>query len=503
MLLPPDLRDWVGKDDLVHFILDAVEGLDLSGFRVNERGSGSAQYPPSMMLSLLVYCYATGRFGSREIEGATYRDVAVRYLCAGVHPDHDTICTFRRENRGLFAACFVKVLEMAREVGVLKVGTVSVDGSKFLADASKHSAVSYRRAGEMIGQLEMEVAELVKKAEGADATPLEDGLSIPAEIALREKRKAALERARREIEKRAALRAQEQQGDYEKKVAQRQERRQKGEAVRGREPQPPSSVASAKDQYNFTDPESRMMKAGNGDHFEQAYNAQLAVDAEGSMLIVGQRVSDQPNDKEQLQPTVAAIPAEVGKPQAVLTDHGFYSEKAVEKLEADGSIQVYAAVGKQSHHRSVRDLERRPDAPPPPACASGVEKMAHRISTSAGRALYGLRKQTVEPVFGIIKQVLGFRQFRLRGLEKVSTEWALVTLAYNFKRLQKLMKACSEKSKPSPIGLQPTQTPTFILRTAEFFAQCLNWVINRFFFPSKNIPHSFWNLISKLSPTSC
>ena len=186
LLLPPDLRDWVPDDHIVHFVLEAVEVLDLQGFRVNERGTGDEQYPPAMLLGLLVYCYATGRFSSREIEQATYSDVAVRYVCGNTHPDHDTICTFRRVNGALFKECFVKVLGLASELGHLRrVGGISVDGTKIQANASKHAAVSYERAGAMIGQLELEVEELMHKPEDADSTPLDDGFSIPAEIARR------------------------------------------------------------------------------------------------------------------------------------------------------------------------------------------------------------------------------------------------------------------------------------------------------------------------------
>ena len=444
LLLPPNLRDWVPADHLVHFILDAVDALDLRQVKVNTRGTGSAQYPPPMLLGLLIYSYATGTFGSRRIEQSTHDSVPVRLLTADTHPDHDTICTFRRENQALLTESFVQVLQLAQQLKVLKFGqlTVAADGTKVLASASKHSAVSYERAGEKIAQLELEVQQLLAKAEQADATPLQDGLTIPAEITRRQERKAALEQARAEIEARAQARYAVQLAGHEAKLAARAAKKERGETVGGKPPQAPTPTPEPGDQYNFTDPESRIMKAGNGQHFEQSYNAQAAVEV-GSRLIVGQRVSQAPNDKQELVPTLGAIPAEAGPVAAALVDSGFFSEKAVQQMEHVGSGAVpgpvvYAAVEKTGHHRSVADLEKKaePEAPGPEAGVTEV--MRHRLKTSAGKALYKLRQQTVEPVFGIIKSVLGFRQFRLRGREKVTLEWTLVCLAYNLKRLHRL-----------------------------------------------------------------
>ncbi len=441
LLLPPNLRDWVPAGHLVHLVLDAVAALDLHQVKVNERGTGSEQYPPPMMLALLIYSYATGTFSSRRIEQSTYDSVPVRLLTGDTHPDHDTICTFRRENQALLSESFVKVLQLAQQVKVLQFGqiTVAVDGTKVLANASKHSAVSYQRAGQMMEQLELEVQQLLAKAEHADSTPLQDGLSLPAEITRRQERRAALERARAQIEARAQARYAVQRAEYEKQMAERAAKKERGEKVGGQPPRAPRPEPGPRDQYNFTDPESRIMKAGNGQHFEQSYNAQAAVEIQ-SRLIVAPRLSDAPNDKEQLVPDVQAIPQQAGSLRAVLVDSGFYSEKAVRQIEqrADGEPSgtvVYAAIDKTSHHRRVTDLEQKPEAEPPPAGASPTEVMRYRLKTSAGKALYKLRQQTVEPVFGIIKSVLGFRQFLLRGLAKASLEWELVCLAYNFRRL--------------------------------------------------------------------
>lgn len=446
MLMPPDMRDWVRDDHIVHFIIDAVDLLPREYFQLNQRGTGDEQYPPRMMLALLIYCYATGRFSSRGIENATAEDVGVRYLCGGdLRPDHDTINTFRRKNRALFEKAFVDVLLMAQETaGLKKVGTVSIDGTKIKANASKHSAVSYTHAGKQIELLRQEVEQLTDKAEQADNTPLDDGLSIPKEISRREDRIKSLELARKEIEARYEDERRQKQAEYEEKTTKREEQRRNGKNPRGKEPQPPSAEPPESKQYNFTDPESRIMKAGNGSHFEQAYNAQAAVDTE-TLLIVGQLVTDAPNDKEQLNPVLASIPAEVVKPANVLTDTGYYSEKAVNAAESDGGPMVYCAMAKSSHHISVADLEKQPLPEAPPPGAPMKEQMNHRLETPEGRALYKQRKQTVEPVFGVIKEVLGFRRFSMRGKEKAETEWGLVCLSYNLKKLFNLTKSRAPK----------------------------------------------------------
>lgn len=439
MFLPCDLRDWVPEDHIVHFILDAVEQIPTEQFRVNQRGTGSEQYPPTMMLALLIYCYVTGRFGSRAIEAATYSDVAVRYLCVNHHPDHASICVFRTANQAAFDAAFVSVLQLAQHLKLTKLGSVSVDGSKIQANASKHAAVSYARAGEMLAQLELEVQELMTRAQQADAQEQKDGLDIPAELTRRADRKAALQQARQIIEERAKELAAAQQPDYEAKQLRRQKEREAGKKPRGPEPTPPSATPDPKAQYNFTDPESRIMKAGSGQHFEQSYNAQAVVDQ--AMLIVGQRVSVAANDKQELVPTVAAIsPVVAVEITAVLADSGFYSEKAVQAVEqkTDGTptgMTVFAAVEKIDHHKTIAELLPQPEPAAPRPEAGAKERMVHRLKTKVGKDLYKLRKQTVEPVFGIIKEIMGFRRFSLRGHAKVSLEWTLVCVSYNLKRL--------------------------------------------------------------------
>lgn len=449
MLLPPSLQEWLPEGHLAHFVVETVNVLSLRGFRVNTRGTGSAQFPPSMMLSLLVYNYCVGRMSSRQVEKATYEDVASRYICGGdAHPDHDTICTFRRQNAVLFQESFVKVLEYAQEMKVLaKRGGVSVDGTKIGANASKHAAVSHGRAVEMIAELEGEVQTLMAMAERADREALPETLKIPEEIARREDRLAKLKHAQAVIEARHTERLAERQREHEAKMADRQEKRARGESPTGKDPEPPSATPESKEQYNFTDPESRIMKAGNGAHFEQSYNAQAAVDTEGSMLVLGAYVTDAANDKQQLEPAVKSVVAEVREVTQVLADSGYFSEAAVEKVEGKDGPTVYVAVEKTGHHRTVADLLAAPE--PETVVCGPVDKegMRRRLRTATGRAAYKKRKETVEPVFGIIKSVLGFRRFLLRGKWKVALEWSLVTLAYNFRRIARLISALSSGSE--------------------------------------------------------
>ena len=436
MLLPPDLRDWVSPDHMVHFIIDAVVALDLSRARTNQRGTGSAQYPPAMMLGLLIYCYATGTFASRRIETLTYENLAVRYLTGDTHPDHDSICKFRRENKDLLSDAFHQVLELAARARILQVGdiTVAIDGTKILANASKHSAASYGHAVKQMQLAQEQIARLLEKAEAADSTPLQDGLTIPGEIKRREDRIAKLGEAKQAMEQRAKERLLEEQAAYQEKLAARQAKEQNtGKKTGGKPPEPPQEGPRDQDQYNFTDPESRIMKVRGG--FEQSYNAQAAVEVT-TMLIVGQHLTAQANDKQQLVPTLAVISPVIRQVANALVDSGYYSEAAVLTTEAGARAPtVYAAMKRENHGRSIAQLETRADPPPPPADASMAERMAHRLDTTDGKQLYGLRKQTVEPAFGIIKQAIGFRRFLLRGIGKAELEWTLVTTSYNLKRL--------------------------------------------------------------------
>ena len=438
MLLPPDMRDWLPENHLVHFVLEVVQPMDPCEFKVNSRGTGSRQYPPSMMLALLVYCYATGRFSSRMIEAASYDDVAVRYICAGEHPDHDTICAFRRVNRKAFEKFFVHVLEVAVHSGVLKkVGTVSVDGTKLKANASKHSAMSHGRAQQILEELEKEVALLTEKAEQADAqSQAQCQTQLPDEIARRDKRAASIRKAVEVIEAREREKCRREQQRRDALARERQERRERGERVGGHEPQPVEDKVDPKAQYNFTDPESRIMKTRGG--FDQCYNGQAAVETQ-SMLVVANSLSNRPNDHGQLVSMVDKASDNGFTSERVLADSGYYSEEEVGQLESKG-IDARVAVGRQAHSRSLDVIfgeEQQSEVAPEGETAK--ERMRRKVGSKEGRKLYGLRKQTVELVFGIIKGGMRFRQCLMRGLENVSSEWNLVCGCYNVKRLFNLL----------------------------------------------------------------
>jgi transposase len=433
-LLPPSVDDWLPEKHLARFIMEVVDGLDLSAMSKSYRGSGSASYHPKLLLAILVYGYATGVFSSRKLERATYDSVAFRFIAANEHPDHDTIATFRRRFLKEIEALFVQVLLLAREMGVLKMGTVALDGTKIHANASRHSALSYEHAGKIETQLKAEVAELMAKAEAADKADLPDGMSIPDELARREERLKKIAEARAKIEARAKERYEREKAEHEAKLAAREAKEKAtGKKPGGKPPAPPVEGPLPTDQINLTDEESRIMPVAGGG-FEQCYNAQAVV-AEGSMLVVANDVVQAPNDKQQLEPMLAktgALPEELGKAETMLADNGYFSEANVKACEAAG-IEPLLAMGRDSHHPSLS--ERFAEAPPAPENPTPVEAMAHRLKTPEGKKLYALRKCIPEPVFGIIKSVLGFRQFLLRGLDKVKGEWSLVTMAWNLKRM--------------------------------------------------------------------
>lgn len=439
-LLPPSVDEWLPKKHLARFVVDVIDGMDLRAMSGRYRGSGSASYHPRMLLGILVYGYATGIFSSRKLERATYDSVAFRFIAANDHPDHDTIATFRRRFLKQIEGLFVQVLLLAREMGMLKLGTLGLDGTKIHANASRHSALSYEHAGKIEAQLKAEVAELMAKAEAADKADIPDGMSISDELARREDRLQKIAEARAKIEARAKERFAREQAEYEAKLAVRKAKTAStGKKPSGKPPQPPTQGPRLTDQINLTDEESRIMPVAGGG-FEQCYNAQAAV-AEGSLLVVAIDVVQDTNDKQQLEPMLGkidALPEELGETATLLADSGYFSEANVTACEA-ADIEPLIALGRQPHHPPL--AERFADTPPAPENPTPVEAMAHRLKTPEGRKLYALRKQTPEPVFGIIKSVLGFRQFLLRGLDKVRGEWSLVTMAWNIKRMFTLSPA--------------------------------------------------------------
>jgi len=433
------IRECLPPDHLARFIVAIIALLDLGAIYARYAAVGGEAYAPEILLGLLFYGYASGVLSSRKIERATYESIPFRFIAGGLHPDHDTIAHFRKTFLPEITDLFAQVLVVAHEMGLLKLGNISLDGSKIHADASKSHAVSYGRLLTLEQQWRTEVEELMALAEQADQGNLPEGLDVEVEIALRQERLANLAQAKAVLEARAQEQYEAELVEYEAKLREREEKvRQTGRKPRGRAPQPPTPGPQAKDQYNFTDPESRIMKNSHDAGFDQHYNVQVAVDQD-SRLIVGNTVSSHPNDKGEAIPTVDAIPTEVGKPKAAALDNGYFSPTNIEELEARG-IEPYIATGRDRHHQSWQGRFAQEPAPPPED-ASPMVKMTYKLKTHIGKLIYGLRKSTVEPVIGIIKETLGFRQFSLRGLVAVAGEWCLVCLAYNLKRLHVLMSS--------------------------------------------------------------
>jgi Transposase and inactivated derivatives len=425
LLLPPSLREWLPEDHLVYFVSDVVDQLDLSVIhaKYGEEKRGQPPYDPRLMTKLLVYGYCTGVFSSRRIQRRIQEDIPFKVLAAGNEPDFRTISDFRKIHIATLQKLFEQVLEMALESGAVKLGRVSVDGTKVKANASKHKAMSYGRMQEKQKQLKEEVKQLLAQAEAADEE--EDrrhgdkrGGELPEELRRRETRLAKIKQAKKVVEQRAREKA----------------------AVAGKSAdEVKKAKPTDKDQYNFTDPESRIMKGGDG--FVQGYNAQAAVEPEKG-LIVGQFVTQAANDKEQLRPMLEAVEQQSGqRPEAVLADSGYCSEENLKYLESaerpERKIEGYIATGKQEHGDRRRPCKRGPL----PQGATCVDRMRRKLQTKAGKAVYAARKYVVEPVFGQIKQARGFRQFVLRGIQKVKGEWALVCLTHNILRLYATQEA--------------------------------------------------------------
>ena len=384
----------------------------------------------------MFYGYATGTFSARKIERATYESMPFHVLAGGLHPDHDPIAHFRKTFLQELKDLFVHILLYAQELGVLTLGTISLDGTTIHADASKSNAISYKRLLELDSQLRTEVDTLFALTEHAEQTEMPEGVVIADEIAFRHERLANLAKAKAVLEARAQERYEAEQAAYDTKVREREATsRQTGANPRGRPPTPPTPGPRDKDQFNFTDPESRIMKNSNNEGFDQHYNAQAAVEQE-SFLIVAHTLSNHPNDQAEAIPTLDAIPRALGTPKAGALDNGYFSATTIAAMEAR-DIEPYIATGRVSHHPSWQAYFAQQPAPPP-ADASPKVQMAYKLQTEIGGAVYRLRKCTVEPVLGIIKDLLGFRQFSLRGLWAAAGEWCLVCIAFNLKRLHTL-----------------------------------------------------------------
>lgn len=434
-LLPPSIQDWLPEKHLARFVVDIVDRLDLRALESRYGGGGKPPYHPALLLALLFYGYATGVFSSRKLEQATHDSVAFRFITGDAHPDHDTIATFRKRFLKELEGLFVQMLVLAKVMGVFKLGTVSLDGTKIKANASKHKAMSWGYANKLEEQLRREVRELLQKAEQADAMD-EPEIDIPDELARREDRLAAIERAKAQIERRSKERFEAEQAEYEQKLKRRREKEEKtGKKAGGRAPKAPQAGPGDKDQVNFTDEESRIMPSHEG--FVQAYNAQATVDID-SHLIVENHLTQQPNDTQEVVPALDRLHElndRLGKPDGLLADAGYFSENNVKRCEAD-EVTPYISDSRERHHLPWDERFQSP--PPCPEGADAVTAMRHRLRTPEGRAMYAKRKSTVETVFGIVKEVMGFRRFHLRGFDAAQGEWNLVCMAWNMKRMYAL-----------------------------------------------------------------
>lgn len=431
----PSEQEWIPEGHLARFVLEVVLQMDLTSFVY--RGSGSKAYPPATVLAMLIYGYLTGVFSSRKIETASYDSIAFRFIAGNTHPDHSSLSAFRKRFQGEFKKLFLRVLVIASEMGVARLGSVAVDGTKIKANASKHSALSWAHAEKIEAQLKQEIDMLLALADKADNVPRPDGFDLPAEIALRTDRLAGIATAKAKIEARAAERHARELAAYAEKLAERETKAaQTGKKVGGKPPKEPVPGPLPGDQVNLTDEESRIMPMSGGG-FDQCYNAQAGVDTT-SMLIMAAYVTQATNDKKEVEPMIkelAALPECLGQVDTFLADTGYCSAANVALCHI-AEMEPLIAVQRERHHPDC--MERFTEPAALPKDATPVQKMAHRLKTIAGRKLYALRKQIVEPVFGIIKSVMGFRRFSMRGLESANNEWNLVCLAWNVKHLAKL-----------------------------------------------------------------
>lgn len=431
--MPPSIEEWLPDQHLARFVVEVTDQLNMDKIYEAYGTTGAPPLDPRMLLALIFYGYATGVFSSRKIEAATYDSVAFRYISGDLHPDHDSIASFRQRFLKQIEEFFVEILIIAQTMGFVKVGNVNVDGTKEKANASKHSAMSYAHIEKLEKQYEQEVDRLMKLAEEADSEKVQD-LDIPDEMKRRSDRLDKIREAKKVLEERAEERYEKEKQEYEEKMKKRGEKEEAtGKKPGGRKPKPPEEGPRPKDQYNFTDPESRIMKTSDG--FDQCYNAQAAVT--DNMMVVGGYVTDHCNDKGELTEVLDSIPEELGKVETATADTGYFSEAAVEECEERG-IDAHIATGRQKHNCWLDQKLAEMGQESEPVALSIKETMRQKLKSKEGKSVYRLRKMTVEPVFGIIKEIMGFRRFSFRGKEKVNSEWKLVCSAYNLKRMFKL-----------------------------------------------------------------
>jgi len=443
LMMPPSLHDWLPEDHLARFVADLVPSLELSEFYASydeKDGRGQAAYHPVMMVRLLIYGYCIGVVSSRQIEKRTYEDVAFRYLSADEHPDHTTINEFRKRHLKALSGFFLQTLQLCQAAGLVKMGHVALDGTKKQANASKHKAMSYGRMGKTEEELKAEIDELLQRAEATDAAEDEKERQgqtdkLPKELARRESRLKKIQEAKAALEAEARRKAEQKKAQAEARIAERQQQEEEtGKKIGGRPPQVPDpEQAKPEDsaQRNFTDPDSRIMPDGaNKGSFVQAYNAQIAVDAE-AQIIVAAEVTQEANDKQQLAPMLEQVEQNTGvQPVASSADAGYWSPEQAADKRLEG-IDLYVATGRQKHGGDEKTAASADEV----KAATALNQMKQKLQTEAGNAIYKMRKAIVEPVFGQIKECRNFRRFSLRGLENVRAEWKLVCLTHNILKL--------------------------------------------------------------------
>jgi len=427
LLLPPCLQDWLPENDIAHLILDAVELIGTNHYHVNHRGSGSEQYPPQMMLALLIYSYSHGITSSRKIERATYRDIAVRYITADTHPDHDTICAFRRQNGELIRECFIKVLKLARQIGLKTMGEVALDGTKMQANASRHKTTTYQKLQAEQKQLEQAIEELMGRAETQDQSEQNGKSQLPSELKNHQARLEKLRQAQKALQDQAKELAEERN----------KERENFDHKGPGEPPRPKSSEPQPGQTINLTDTEAPLMPQKQGGPQQPSYNAQIAVEAcAKAPLILAADLSVEPNDRRQLLPMTKQTLAIQPNITAIHVDSGYDNTPQIYQLEQSHGLHIYCPP--QTSKNGIEKDPNKKRKSSPQRTQDYRQGMRADMKTEKGRQSRGKRASSVEPVFHYIKNILGIRKFSLRGIAKAKSEWVLICLSFNLNLLQRL-----------------------------------------------------------------
>jgi transposase len=453
MIMPPTIQEWLPEKHLAKFVVDIVDELDVSDLEKKYAQDGGKAYPVKIMLGLLFYGYITGTYSSRKIEKATHDSVAFRFIAANLHPDHGTISLFRKNFSGMLDNIFLQILLIASESGFLKLGNVSVDGTKIKANASKHKALSWKYANQLEGRLKKEIKELMQKANEIDNKEEDEKLDIPVELERRENRLSVIRRAKEEIKKRAQERGKREEQEYSEAMKRRASKEAAGIKCKGKLPNKPCYEPKDKDQVNLVDEESRIMPQSGSKDFLQAYNAHATVD-QNTMLVVANHVTQHANDKQEIEPTLNHLKKTENALQqrckTLSADAGFFSKDNVKLCESANIVPLI--VDKRDKHNTWLDQQKGLSSESIyddeiVSNDNSVIKMKKRMQTKEGKEIYAKRKSTVETAFGNIKSTMGFRGFLRRSLKAATEEWNLVSIAWNIKRLFALtLSSCQNRN---------------------------------------------------------